>query len=169
MVIFDFAADAEAWPSIDDGVMGGVSSSAMVIEGGVASFRGEVSFANNGGFASLRSRPQARDLSACEGLVLRVRGDGRRYGLRLRTDAAFDGVSYQAELQPPAGEWVEVALPFTAFDPVFRGRRVADHPPLDPARVTTFGLIIARQEGPFRLDVANISGFLFNRDGGGTS
>lgn len=154
MVIFDFAAETETWPSIDDGVMGGLSASAMVIDDGVASFRGEVSFANNGGFASVRSRPQPRDLSACAGLVLRVRGDGRRYGLRLRTDAAFDGVSYQAELQPPAGEWVEVALPFTAFEPVFRGRRVADHPPLDPARVTTFGLIIARQEGAFRLDLA---------------
>jgi monofunctional biosynthetic peptidoglycan transglycosylase len=158
MVIFDFAAEAEIWPSIDDGVMGGLSTSAMVIEGGVASFRGEVSFANNGGFASVRSRPQPRDLSALDGLLLRVRGDGRRYGFRLRTDAAFDGVSYQAELAPLAGEWVEVALPFTAFEPVYRGRRVADHPPLDPARVTTFGLIIARQEGPFRLDLAWIRG-----------
>ena len=154
MVIFDFAAETETWPSIDDGVMGGLSASAMVIDDGVASFRGEVSFANNGGFASVRSRPQPRDLSACAGLVLKVRGDGRRYGLRLRTDAAFDGVSYQAELQPPAGAWVEVALPFSAFEPVFRGRRVADHPPIDPARITTFGLIIARQEGAFRLDLA---------------
>jgi monofunctional biosynthetic peptidoglycan transglycosylase len=154
MLIFDFATAAEAWPSIDDGVMGGLSASAMVLESGIAGFRGTVSFANNGGFASVRSRPQPRDLSAFSGLSLRVRGDGRRYGLRLRTDAAFDGVSYQAELQPPADEWVEVALPFTAFAPVFRGRLVADHPPLDPARITTFGLIIARQEGPFRLDLA---------------
>jgi monofunctional biosynthetic peptidoglycan transglycosylase len=159
LLIFDFTAEAEAWPSIDDGVMGGMSSSEMAVEEGIASFRGAVSFANNGGFASVRSRPERRDLSAFDGLIVRVRGDGRRYGLRLRTDAAFDGVSYQAELQPPAGAWVEVALPFSAFAPVFRGRPVPGHPPLDPARVTTFGLIIARQEGPFRIDLANIRGW----------
>jgi monofunctional biosynthetic peptidoglycan transglycosylase len=115
-----------------------------------------VSFDNNGGFASVRSRPAHHDLSDCDGLVLKVRGDGKRYGFRLRTTATFDGVSYQATLVPPTGEWLEVKLPFDEFEPVFRGRKVADHPPLDPAEIRTFGVIIARQEGPFRLDVASI-------------
>jgi NADH dehydrogenase [ubiquinone] 1 alpha subcomplex assembly factor 1 len=155
-MIIDFAEVTEGWPSIDDAVMGGVSVSEMVIEDGIASFRGAVSFDNNGGFASVRSRPEVRDLSAFDGLILKVRGDGKRYGFRIRTSATFDGVSYQAALDPPAGEWVDVNLAFTDFVPVWRGRPVADHPPLDPARVTTFGLIISRQEGPFRIDIANI-------------
>lgn len=167
MKIFDFSSGSQAWPSIDDAVMGGVSTSEMSVEHGVASFRGTVSFDNNGGFASVRSRPERHDLSACAGLILEVRGDGKRYGFRLRTTDAFDGVSYQAELAPPPGEWVEVELPFSAFEPVYRGRRVPDHPPLDPSRVTTFGLIIARQEGPFRLDLAGIHGY--RRDDGGDS
>ena len=33
---------------------------------------------------------------------------------------------------------------------------MADHPPLDPAIVTTLGLIVSRQEGPFRIDIASI-------------
>jgi monofunctional biosynthetic peptidoglycan transglycosylase len=158
MVIVDFASENEAWPSIDDVVMGGVSESAMTVADGVAVFSGEVSFDSNGGFASVRSRPGERDLSAFAGLVLEVRGDGKRYGFRLRTDAAFDGVSYQAVLEPPAGEWVEVTIPFTDFEPVYRGRRVAGHPALDPARITTLGLIISRQEGPFRLELRSIRG-----------
>lgn len=157
-MIIDFSSQNRGWPSIDDTVMGGVSQSSMTVIDGVASFSGMVSFDNNGGFASVRSRPQLHDLSAFEGVVLDVRGDGKRYGFRIRTDASFDGVSYQANLQPPSGEWTEVPIRFTDFVPVFRGRRVVDHPPLDPSRVTTLGFIISRQEGPFRLEVRSIRG-----------
>jgi hypothetical protein len=115
-----------------------------------------VSFDNNGGFSSVRSSPVVHDLSAFEGLVLKVRGDGKRYGFRLKTDASFDGVSYQVEIDPPAGEWLEIALPFNDFVPVYRGRRVPRHPPLDPSRIASFGLLISRQKGPFRLDVEMI-------------
>jgi NADH dehydrogenase [ubiquinone] 1 alpha subcomplex assembly factor 1 len=155
-VIVDFSSEEDCWSSIDDVVMGGVSSSRMTVANGVAAFSGVVSFDNSGGFASVRSRPLDLDLSAYDGLVLRVRGDGKRYGFRIRTTAAFDGVSYQGELAPPAGEWTDVELPFRDFVPVFRGRGVPDHPPLDRTRITTFGLMISRQEGPFRLEVASI-------------
>ncbi len=157
-VIVDFSEHDSGWPSIDDTVMGGVSASRMDIIDGVAVFSGTVSFENNGGFASVRSRPSPRDLSEFRGVVLTVRGDGRRYGFRLRTDASFDGVSYQARLEPPAGEWVDVTIPFADFVPVFRGRRVEGHPPLDPSRVATMGFMISRQEGPFRLEIRSIHG-----------
>lgn len=158
-IVVDFAAGVEPWPSIDDVVMGGRSESAMTIEGGSAVFAGEVSLADGGGFASVRSAAAARDLSAYDGLVLWVRGDGRRYRFRVRTSHAFDGVSYQAGFPTEPGCWLDVLLPFSAFEPVMRGRPVAGHPPLDPARVTTFGLMVAdRQEGPFRLEVQWIAG-----------
>ncbi len=159
-MIVDFTAGARAWRSIDDVVMGGRSSSGMTVEEGVGVFWGVVSLENNGGFASVRSEPEDHDLSAFDGLVLRVRGDGKRYSFRLRTSRAFDGVSYQAPLEPTAGTWQEVAISFAAFEPVYRGRRLPDHPPLDPARVQTFGLLIAdRQAGPFRLEVGWIRGY----------
>jgi NADH dehydrogenase [ubiquinone] 1 alpha subcomplex assembly factor 1 len=166
MMIVDFALESEGWPSIDDAVMGGVSSSEMVIEEGHASFRGLVSFDNNGGFASVRSRPQLRDLSAFDGLVLRVRSDGKNYGFRIRTSATFDGVSYQAPLVVSPGEWTDVTIPFVDFVPVWRGRPVAGHPSLDPALVTTLGLIVSRQEGPFRIDIASIRTFSGTAAGG---
>lgn len=157
--IIDFQAGAATWPSIDDVVMGGRSASDMVLEDGVAVFRGTLSLENNGGFASVRSLPADHDLSAYAGLVVRVRGDGRRYRLRLRTSSTFDGVSYEAPLDPGAGTWQEISVPFSDFEPVFRGRRVAGHPPLDPARVKTFGLLIAdRQAGPFRLEIGWLMG-----------
>jgi monofunctional biosynthetic peptidoglycan transglycosylase len=159
-IILDFRHGGDAWPSIDDVVMGGVSNSRMVITDGMATFRGRVSLENDGGFASIRSGPARHDLSRFDGLVLRVRGDGKRYGFRLRTTTAFDGVSYQLKFDTTAGEWRELELPFDRFEPVFRGRRVPDHPALDPSEITTLGLIISDgQAGPFRLDLQWIRGY----------
>jgi NADH dehydrogenase [ubiquinone] 1 alpha subcomplex assembly factor 1 len=39
--------------------------------------------------------------------------------------------------------------------PTFRGRVLSGEPPLDPAKVTSVGFLIAdKQDGPFRLEVA---------------
>lgn len=164
MVLIDFLAESAAWTSIDDAVMGGVSSSEMVIENGVAIFRGRVSLDNNGGFASVRSYPKKYDLSGFGGLILRVRSDGKRYTFRLRTTADFDSVSYQVKLQPDAGIWQEIFLSFDQFEPIFRGRRVDGYPPLDISNIHTFGLMIAdRQEGRFQIELQSVSAALEGR------
>lgn len=158
--LFDFSTGAGGWQSIDDPVMGGSSQSEMTVENSVAVFKGNVSLENDGGFASTRSAAADYDLSGYEGLLLRVRGDGKRYGIRLRTLRAFDGVSYQAEIQPPADEWGDIRVPFADFEPVFRGRFVSSALPLDPGQVKTFGLLIAwKQEGVFRFEVARIGAY----------
>lgn len=159
-MVFDFGSDAKPWPSIDDSVMGGVSRSSMTIEQGVAVFAGVVSLENNGGFASLRSQPTAHDLEDFDGLVLRIRGDGKTYGVRLRTTSRFDGVSYEAALPTEADRWSEVQIPFDDFVPVYRGRRVEGYPSLSPGEVKTFGLIISDgQEGPFRLEIESLGAY----------
>ncbi len=153
-VVVDFGPAAEPWPNVDDPVMGGRSRSRMRIEDGVAVFEGLVSLENNGGFASLRSRPAEHRLEDFDGIALRIRGDGKIYGIRLRTDARYDGVSYQAKVATRAGRWSEIRLPRQMFKPVFRGRRVGGYPPLDPQEIKTFGVIISdQQEGPFRLEI----------------
>lgn len=169
VIVIDFAAGDAVWTHINDGVMGGLSSGKMTPGEGYATFEGVVSFDNNGGFSSVRSRPVLHDLSVHDGLTLRVRGDGKRYGFRLKTDASFDGVSYQVSIEPPAGEWVDFHLPFDDFVPVYRGRTVRNHPVLDPSRIMTFGLIISRQEGAFRLDVESVAATVASTDAGAAS
>ena len=102
-LLFDFARPeaCSVFAPIDDAVMGGRSSSRLERGEGFAVFRGVVSLAEGGGFASVRSAPARHDLSQADGLWLRVRGDGRTYKLNLRTEASFDGVSYQASFAPP--------------------------------------------------------------------
>ena len=43
-------------------------------------------------------------LAAATGLIVRVKGDGRTYQLRLRTSDRFDGVAYRALFATDAGE-----------------------------------------------------------------
>ena len=57
MPIIDFSRGDVTWPNINDGVMGGVSSGGMSSGDGYATFRGTVSFENNGGFSSVARRP----------------------------------------------------------------------------------------------------------------
>ncbi|MDR9440294.1 MAG: CIA30 family protein [Halomonas sp.] len=155
LIDFQHSDEAPRWRAINDDVMGGVSRGSLHGEDGIGVFSGEISLENNGGFASVRREPEAFDLSDHAGLVLHLRGDGRRYQLRLRTDRLFDGAAYRALFQPPAGEWLGVTLAWHEFEAVFRGRRLEDAPPLDPGAIQQVGLLIAdRRPGSFRLEVA---------------
>lgn len=152
---FERPADAEVWQPVDDVVMGGVSTSQIqVTPDGIAVFSGVLSLAHGGGFASVRSRPLPVNLSTFDGLELRVRGDGQRYRLRLRTDADLDGIAYQVGFGTEPGLWQTLRFPFSAFQPTFRGWMVTDAPPLALTRIYSFGLMIAdSQAGPFRLEI----------------
>jgi hypothetical protein len=161
VVLFDFShpESTAAWAPINDGVMGGISSSQLRFDpAGHAEFCGHVSLANNGGFASVRCQPCALGRSGLAAYLLAVRGDGRRYKLNLRTDDSFDGLNYQARFDPPAGIWTTCRLTGADFAPSWRGRPVPDAPPLDPSRVRQIGLMIAdRQEGAFSLALRSIA------------
>lgn len=156
-VLLDFDTDDEIalWCSIDDGVMGGVSHSCFLRAApGVACFRGTVSLENNGGFASARTVARDWPAQGATAIALRVRGDGKTYKLTVRTDAAFDGVQYQARFTPAAGVWTECVLPKTSFVASFRGRAVAGAAAFDPSRMRALGLMISdRQAGPFELQL----------------
>ncbi|GJP59841.1 hypothetical protein CLOP_g15469 [Closterium sp. NIES-67] len=167
------------WGALDDVVMGGVSESAlqydkMAGEGGLpaALFRGVVSTANSGGFVSVRTKnlAPALDLSAHEGLEVRVRGDGQRYKLIVRTTAAWDALGYTASFDTLAGAWHTVRLPFSSFAPVFRARTVPGAPPLDTSNVASLQLMLSKFEydgrlnpsftpGPFTLPLTSIAAY----------
>jgi monofunctional biosynthetic peptidoglycan transglycosylase len=147
-----------SWQPINDGVMGGVSSSsAQLTAAGTLVFSGTVSLENNGGFASIRSSGAAGPSPAARGITLTVHGDGKRYKLNLRTSGAFDSVQYQAAFDTRADKWETIRIPFGEFRPVFRGRAVTDAPPLDPQHIVSVGFLISnRQTGPFRLEIRAI-------------
>lgn len=160
-IVVDFSnpAEPERWSSIDDAVMGGVSASRLEhTPEDTAAFTGVLSLENNGGFASVRVPLDAGSLAGARELVLRFRGDGKSYKLRLRTTQSFDGVNYETRFTTRAGTWEERRFPLDEFAPVWRGREVRDAPELDAALVRSAGLMIAdEQVGRFRLELATLA------------
>lgn len=157
VVDFNNPGEADAWWAVNDGVMGGVSHSRLRITDGIAIFEGHTSLENGGGFASVRRQPARYGLGNCTGIRLSVRGDGRTYQLRLRTRALPEGAAYRARFTTVNGEWVDVVLGWSEFEPVFRGRLLDEAPALVPNDIQQVGFLIADQcAGDFRLEIASI-------------
>ena len=156
---FDTPSSTHDWHSINDGVMGGASSSQLRFDSArYAVFEGEISLQNNGGFASVRMSSLPLGDPGTRAYLLTAWGDGRTYKLNLRTDAGFDGVNYQASFVPVAGQWTQTVLPVADFLATFRGRPMPAAPALRPELVTQVGLMISdKQAGPFQLLVRSIA------------
>ena len=156
-VLFSFEDDEgpDRWTIVNDGVMGGLSRSRILLsDERTAVFEGRLSLENNGGFASVRSRPEAMPTTGSSGLAVRLRGDGREYQLRIRTSRAFDGVAYGWNFKTTAGEWTTIEAPYRDFVPTFRGRVLQDVPPIEPSAIRQLGILIAdKDETPFRLEI----------------
>ncbi|PRQ48363.1 putative NADH:ubiquinone oxidoreductase intermediate-associated protein [Rosa chinensis] len=104
---------------------------------------GVVSTANNGGFTSIRTKNLStpEDLSAYDGLELRLKGDGRRYKLIVRTSGDWDTVGYTAGFDTVKDQWQTVRLPFSSLRPIFRAKTVSDAPPFDPSNIVSLQAI----------------------------
>ncbi len=129
----------------------------LISDDGVLTFSGELSLENNGGFSSIRSADLNLDLSAAEGLALRVKGDGRTYEVHLTTPARWKGrgITFAGMLPTEDGQWTEVKIPFTQFAGDFRGQRIKDENiNFDPATVRGITLeLVDKKAGPFELQV----------------
>ena len=154
-------ASTQQFGCLDDGVMGGVSVSELVAEtipvgtpatpsapAAVALFRGTVSAANSGGFASVRNRnfEPPKDCSAATGIAVRCFGDGQRYKLFLRTDAGWDAIAYGVSFDTVAGQWSTIRLPFASFRAIFRARTIRDAAPLDAKSIRSVQIMLSKFE-----------------------
>jgi monofunctional biosynthetic peptidoglycan transglycosylase len=155
MMTIGLDMQANAWRSINDGVMGGLSSGGMVqIEEGLR-FTGELSLENNGGFSSAR-RLVEQDLSGAKGVRLEVRGDGREYQFRIRQNSRFDGIAWRAMFSA-SNEWQIVEIMLDDFVPVFRGRLVPEAGPVVASEIQQVGFLISdKSDGRFELDIRRI-------------
>jgi NADH dehydrogenase [ubiquinone] 1 alpha subcomplex assembly factor 1 len=160
-MLFDFSKpdSAEAWQTVNDGVMGGVSDGKVRITEKTLEFYGALSLENNGGFASVRSKAAKMDLSMYDGLVFKVRGDGREYYLNLHVPTNQIAFSYRASFKTENDKWNEVTIPFKDLKATSFGRVVEKGKPLNPSNVESVGFLLANKKvGPFQLEVSWIKG-----------
>lgn len=172
--LFDFrTSDTEAlkaiWGAVDDVVMGGVSASGMGLLPGYARFSGNVSTANSGGFASVRTRnfEPPFNLQGWQGVRLVLRGDGQRYKVILRNSNSWDSRAYCHSVDTEPDQWIVADIPFAAFIATFRAKTQPTAPPLDPTSICSFQLMLSKFEydgdknphfrpGAFSLDVRSL-------------
>ncbi|MGK7942237.1 MAG: CIA30 family protein [Crocosphaera sp.] len=175
-LLFDFnnptAEVKDTWGAVDDVVMGGVSESSIRLEQGKAAFLGNVSTANNGGFASVRTKNMTPplNLSNYEGIELRVQGDGKRYKFIIRCEGKWDGVGYCYSFDTFYNSPTTVRIPFSELIPVFRAKTVPEMGKFDPSCVYSMQLMQTKFEydgalnpkfspGFFRLEVMSIKAY----------
>lgn len=124
-VIFDFneGCDLQQWRVVDDGVMGGRSKGNIIVtDEGHGKYYGKISLDNNGGFSSIRYRFAPLAVKHYKNVVIRLKGDGRKYQFRVKANSQ-EYYSYIAPFHT-SGEWEEITISLEDMYPMFRGRAV---------------------------------------------
>jgi len=157
-LIFNFTKEANlaSWKVIDDGVMGGRSQGNFAInEAGNAVFEGTVSLDNYGGFSSVRHAFPEKDVAKYTKVLLRVKGDGKKYQFRIK-EKRRDYYSYITTFQTTT-EWQTIALEMHQMYPVYRGRTL-NMDNLTPNKIEEIAFLIGNKKAEkFRLEIAVIS------------
>ncbi len=162
-IIDDFDSEIEQnWRIINDGVMGGRSESRFFLsKSGTAIFEGNISLENNGGFASVQKNRSLK-LTGYNRIKIYYKGDGRTYKFRFWTseNGEIHDFSYHTEFHTSINKWEVLDIPFTEFQPFFRGVPVMDVPGFNPAKIQRYGFLISdKQDGPFRLEIDKVQAF----------
>ena len=147
---FSTQANIKEWRIVNDGVMGGISKSSLLLtDAGHGQFSGHVSLANNGGFASIQLSTMIQLAEEKNFIVLRVKGDGKRYEFRLKGETSqYESYVHQFAT---SGEWENLKLAISEFYPQFRGRQL-NIPNFNFESIEQMSFLIAnKQNEDFRL------------------
>lgn len=125
LILYDFNGKTRLtdWVVVNDGVMGGLSRGSLTLsEKGHGVFSGSISLENSGGFSSVRLDCGQVVPDGAKAVVLRIKGDGKRYQFRIRAQRG-DYYSFVQYFQT-SRQWEEITLPLAAFYPTFRGTKL---------------------------------------------
>lgn len=158
MLLFDFSKDSDLanWAVVDDVVMGGRSDGRFEInESGHAVFQGKVSLENNGGFSSVRYRFSQKNIAGYTKILLRLKGDGKRYQFRVKSDR-YNRHSYIYDFETTK-EWQTIEVPLHKMIPSFRGR-ILDIPNYQGKVLEEIAFLIGNKKAEsFKLEIDKIS------------
>lgn len=152
---FSIMKSEDKWRIVNDGVMGGLSSSEVrTSDEGKIFFSGNVSLDNNGGFASLRSPIKNYNFENYTGIEIRIKGDGKKYSLSMKETSYFSGSFYTARFQTSKDEWSTIKIPFSTFALYYFGRKVSSNPQIPLNKIKEISLLIGdKQEGAFNAEI----------------
>lgn len=125
--IFNFSktAQMDSWKVVNDDVMGGMSRASFDLNSdGNAEFKGTVSTANNGGFASVRYRFRAKDITGKTTIAIRLKGDSKPYQFRMKSKSNTY-YSYITTFST-SNKWETISINLQDLYPSFRGAKLKE-------------------------------------------
>jgi len=146
------------WETVNDGVMGGLSSGGSFLDNGVLSFSGATN-TNGGGFSSVRLKLSPGVIAETKIIKVYMKRDARSYSLTMRTNVRSYGrrVAFRGPiLEATIGEWSYGILSFDSLKASIWGQPVSNAI-FDPSKVVELGLIIYDgKDGPFNMQLKRI-------------
>jgi NADH dehydrogenase [ubiquinone] 1 alpha subcomplex assembly factor 1 len=154
LTLFDFdkKSDLSQWETVDDVVMGGRSDGNFYLsQAGHGIFTGSISTENNGGFSSVQYRFQKTNTAPYRKYILRIKGDGKRYQFRVKSDIAQPH-SYVHYIET-SGNWQLVEILFSEMYATFRGRKL-DLPNFQGGTLEQIGFLTGNKRNEnFKLEI----------------
>lgn len=118
----DFGAKStNSWYVLNDGVMGGLSTSRVSYTKSALVLKGTVSLENNGGFASVKSPFEATNLADYQTVTVRYRSSGQTIALTFETSERWYDPTYKAML-PISEDWTTASFELKDFKQYKIGR-----------------------------------------------
>ena len=155
---FEMGKNNTNWVFFSDQVMGGKSkgiAEAVSDDGDqFVRLRGDVTTANSGGFIQIRTpiTGLSKDL---KGISLKIRGNGERYYVFIRTSGTMLPWQYYKADFPSQKDWADVRIEFKSFirSSSWLGKRVR------PETIKSIGIVAFGRDHKALVDVANLGFF----------
>jgi hypothetical protein len=160
------------WGPLDDVVMGGRSKSN--IEPGIlfdGNWTGYATTDGGGGFAGIRTKSikPIIDASSCEGIEIKVTGNGQRFKLILRCDEEWNGIAWSSSFDTINKKSIKIRFPFNKLRPTKLAKTLSNKT-FDSSRLTGIQFSYSKFEydgeinptfrnGPFNLKLEEIKSF----------
>ena len=144
----------DQWRIVNDGVMGGLSSSKAIVKDDKIIFSGNVSLENNGGFASLRSQINDYNFENFSGIEIKIKGDGKLYSISMKETSYFSGYFYTCSFETKKNEWTILQIPFDRFKLHYFGKDISSGKKVPLSKIKEISLLIGdKQEGAFEAEI----------------
>ena len=157
--IIDFGNLAEKnqdWVLLSDNVMGGITKSTIEYSNDAVLLTGDISLANYGGFASIKTKYQRFDLSNYNGIKIRYRSANQKFFFTLEDNKYWAKPYYKNAFSSNKNDtWEEAIIYFKDFNEMIIGQPTGNVMPLESLKKTVrLGIMTAeKKEGPFSLEV----------------
>ncbi len=145
------------WMIVNDGVMGGRSSSRFKVKDDILHFSGTLSLENNGGFVSLRSPYGSTDLSVYKKLVITYKLDHGEMGFSMNRHQQYYLPNYKVYLEQ-SEEWKTVTFKLKNFEEEVMAKKTGKAIPAEALKeIIRIGFIKSDKDTtPFELQVKEL-------------